>query len=58
MPAQPNIVLVQAAWADGSSAACDSEPSTVESALRHPLYRDVRAVRVIVGARCSTSIPF
>ena len=30
MPAKPNIVLVHGAWADGSSAACDGERSTVE----------------------------
>ena len=58
MPAKPNIVLVHGAWADGSSAACDGERSTVESALRQPLNQDVRAMQVIDGARCSTNTPF
>jgi len=58
MPAKPDIVLVHGAWAGRSLAACDGEGSTVDSALWQPLNHRVRVVRVIVGARCSTSIPF
>ena len=58
MPTKPDIGLVHGAEADRSSAACDGEGSTVESARRQALNHDVRAVQVFVGARCSTSMPF